>query len=174
MDVGILLLRLAVGLTVGAHGLQKLTTHLGGNGVAGTSRFVESLGFRPGRFFAYLLGVAELTGGFFIAAGLLTPVGALAVIGVMTAAVVTVHRRNGFFVTDGGFEYPVILGMAAAAIAIVGPGSFSLDALLDTTVSGTLPAIGVVLLGVLSGLVASAIPQLSQRLQSRGTQMHAN
>jgi putative oxidoreductase len=170
MDVGILVLRLAVGLTVGVHGLQKLTTLFGGRGVAGTSQFVESLGFRPGRFFAYLLGLGELTGGFLLAAGLLTPIGALIVIGVMTAAVVTVHWPKGFFASNGGFELPLLLGTGAAAIAFTGPGAYSYDALFDLPVVDTLLAIESVLLGVLAGLVISAVPFLSNKVRFGGTQ----
>ena len=109
MDFGILALRLIVGLTVAAHGGQKLFGIFGGHGISGTSQFVESLGFRPGRPYAYLLGIAELVGGLFLAIGYLTPIAAIAIIGVMTTAAVAVHRSKGFFVTNGGFEYPFVL-----------------------------------------------------------------
>jgi hypothetical protein len=81
MDIGILILRVLVGLTVAAHGAQKLFGIFGGHGLSGTSEFLESLGFRPGRFHAYLLGIAELAGGTLLAIGLFTPVAAAAIIG---------------------------------------------------------------------------------------------
>ena len=173
MNIGILLLRLAVGLTMGAHGVQKLTTWLGGHGIAGTSHFVESLGFRPGRFFAYLLGLSELIGGLLIAVGLMTPLGALVVIGVMTAAAIAVHRGKGFFVTDGGFEYPFILAAASAAIAFMGPGLYSGDSLLGLPVNDPLLAVGTVALGVLSGFAVCAFRHLPEMFRGEGAQAQA-
>src|SRR5678815_1050474 len=87
MDIGLLVLRLAVGLTMAAHGGQKLFGWFGGYGIAGTGGFLESLGFRPGKVHAGLAGTAELLGGLLIALGLLTPVGAALVIAVMVVAI---------------------------------------------------------------------------------------
>src|SRR5207244_8770188 len=90
MSAGILLLRLAVGPTVAAHGAQKLFGAFGGHGLEGTAQFLESLGFRPGRLHAWALGAGELVGGIMLATGLLTPLGAAAVIGVMAVAALVV------------------------------------------------------------------------------------
>ena len=105
MDIGLLVLRLAVGLTMAAHGGQKLFGWFGGYGLAGTGGFMESLGFRPGRIHAALAGSAELVGGLLIALGLLTPVGSALVLAVMVVAIGSVHLPKGFFVSDGGAEY---------------------------------------------------------------------
>jgi putative oxidoreductase len=87
MDVGILILRVLVGLTVGAHGAQKLIGLFGGHGLQGTARFLESLGFRPARGHAVLLGAVEVSAGLLLAAGLLTPLAAAGIARVMAAAI---------------------------------------------------------------------------------------
>jgi len=78
MSVGLLILRLVVGLSLAAHGAQKLFGWFGGYGLTGTGRFLEQLGFRPGRLHAAQAGLAELLGGLFLSAGLLTPAAAAA------------------------------------------------------------------------------------------------
>src|SRR5918992_136157 len=172
MDLGILVLRVLVGLTVAAHGAQKLFGIFRGHGLSGTTQFVESLGFRPGRPYAYLLGVAEFAGGALLAMGLFTPVAVSAIIGIMTAAAVAVHARNGFFVSDGGFEYPFMLASVAAAIAFTGPGSYSLDRLLGLTVNGGAVALQAIGLGLLAGLAVTGLRNLRDkvRLGRRRTQ----
>src|SRR5439155_1943196 len=97
MSIGLLILRLVVGLTLAAHGAQKLFGWFGGYGLAGTGQFLEQLGFRPGRIQAAQAGLAEFVGGLLLAAGFLTPVGAAAVAAVMLVASVSVHLKNGFF-----------------------------------------------------------------------------
>jgi putative oxidoreductase len=105
MEIGLLVLRLVVGLAFAAHGAQKLFGAFGGAGIDGTGAFFEQVGLRPGRLHAVAAGVCELAGGALIAVGLLTPFAAAALIAVMTAAVLTVHAHNGFFVANNGFEY---------------------------------------------------------------------
>jgi putative oxidoreductase len=63
MDIGLLLLRLAVGLTIAAHGAQMLSGWFGGQGLAKTGQLFEALGFRPGRSYALLAALAEISGG---------------------------------------------------------------------------------------------------------------
>ena len=129
MDIGLLLLRLTVGLTLAAHGTQKLFGWFGGPGLDGTGQFFEMIGFIPGRRHALRAGLAETGGGLLLALGLLTPVAAALLFSVMLVAAVTVHIKKGFFVQNGGYEYTLVLGIAALTLAFTGPGSLSLDAL---------------------------------------------
>jgi putative oxidoreductase len=155
LDIGILVLRLAVGLTMTAHSVQKLFGWFGGQGIEGTAGVVGSLGFRPARVHAYLLAVAELTGGLLLTLGLLTPLGAAAIIGVMTAAILAVHAGAGFFNQSGGIEFPLLVAVAAAALAFTGPGDYSIDSSLGLEFGGYTWGFGTVLVGVLSGIAVS-------------------
>ncbi len=121
MDLGILVLRLVVGLTLAAHGSQKLFGWFGGHGLAGTGSFLEQLGFRPGRVQAALSGLAEAGGGLLLAAGFATPLAAAAIVAVMLVAVVSVNLAKGFFVQNGGYEYPLVLAASAARGRVRGP-----------------------------------------------------
>src|SRR5690242_4903034 len=73
MDFGLLVLRLVVGLTLAAHGTQKLFGWFGGYGLAGTGGFMEQLGFHPGKRAAFLAGLTETVGGVLLALGAATP-----------------------------------------------------------------------------------------------------
>jgi putative oxidoreductase len=120
MSIGLLILRLGVGLSLAAHGAQKLFGWFGGYGLAGTGQFFEQLGFRPGRVQAARAGTAELMGGLFLAAGFLTPAAAAAAAAVMLVAAVSVHIEKGFFAHNGGYEYTLVLGGTALALAFAG------------------------------------------------------
>ena len=151
MDIGLLVLRLAVGLTMAAHGGQKLFGWFGGYGLAGTGGFMESLGFRPGKVHAGLAGVLELGGGLLIALGLLTPVGAAMLITVMVVAIATVHLPKGFFVSDGGFEYNLMIIASVAALAFTGAGAYSLDAVNGLELAGLVSGVAAVVAGLVLG-----------------------
>ncbi|MBI3264261.1 MAG: DoxX family protein [Acidobacteria bacterium] len=133
MHIGLLLARLVLGLLMAAHGSQKLFGWFGGYGIAGTGGFFESLGFRPGRLFATAAGLGEFAGGLLLAVGLLGPVGPAIVVSVMIVAAITVHWQNGLFAMSNGIELPLLYAAGAAALALTGPGWYSLDALLDLT-----------------------------------------
>jgi putative oxidoreductase len=135
-DAGMLLLRLVVGLTMAAHGAQKLFGSFGGPGLAGTAHFLEQMGFRPGELHALLSGGAEFGGGLLLALGLLTPLGAAAVTGSMLAAIATVTWQNGFISAKGGYEYNLVLIASALAVAFAGPGRLSVDEALGWRLSG--------------------------------------
>lgn len=128
-DLGLLALRLGVGATLVAHGTQKLFGWFGGNGLAGTGAFFDSVGFSPGRTNAALAGLGEAGGGSLLVLGLATPAAGAAAAGTMAVAA-TMHTPNGFFAQNGGYEYPAMLGLTSAALALGGPGQLSLDAVL--------------------------------------------
>lgn len=161
MDVGILLLRLAVGLALAAHGSQKVFGWFGGYGLDGTGQFMETLGFRPGRRHALAAGIVEFVGGLLLAFGLATPLGAALIASVMVMAAVTVHAKNGFFITSGGFEFNLLLGVAALTVAFTGPGALSLDAIIGYTPAGAAWGAGAAAVAVLG-----AIAQLAQRVSA--------
>ncbi|MEU9475234.1 DoxX family membrane protein [Streptomyces sp. NPDC048191] len=125
-DLGLLLLRLGTGGVLAAHGAQKLFGWFGGHGLEGTGQFMESVGYVPGRASATAAGLAEAGGGTLLALGLATPAAGASAAGAMAGAA-AVHAPNGFFAQDGGYEYAASLGLAAAGLAITGPGRLSVD-----------------------------------------------
>ena len=133
MDIGLLVLRIVLGLVMAAHGTQKLFGWFGGHGIAGTGGFLESLGFRPGRIFAGAAALSEAGGGVLIASGLLGPVGPALMLSVMIVAAISVHWANGMFATSNGIELPLLYGTGAVALALAAAGAYSLDALLGIT-----------------------------------------
>src|SRR5688500_444445 len=160
MEIGLLLLRVTIGVLLAAHGAQKLFGWFGGYGLDATGQFFEGLGFHPGRRHAFMAGAVETGGGLLLAVGLLTPLGAALAASVMLVAAVTAHLKNGLFATAGGYEYNLVLGVAALALAFTGPGSISVDALLGLPVAGVASG-----LGALAVAVAGAGVQLAQRHQ---------
>ncbi|MGH3218344.1 MAG: DoxX family protein [Streptosporangiaceae bacterium] len=128
-NAGLLALRAGTGGVLAAHGVQKLFGWFGGPGLEGTGAAFEQMGFAPGRQSALAAGLGETGGGLLIALGLATPVAGAAAAGTMIPAA-AVHAPKGFFATGGGYEYPALLGVSAAALALTGPGDWSLDALL--------------------------------------------
>ena len=163
MDVGLLLLRLTLGLTFAAHGAQKLFGWFGGPGLGAVGQFFEMLGFAPGRRYALMAGLAETVGGLLLALGLLTPVGAALVFGVMVVAAVTVHIEKGFFAQNGGYEFTLVLGVGAISVAFMGPGSLSLDALLGHSMSGVVWGAGTFFVGLLGGALQLALRRPAQQ-----------
>jgi putative oxidoreductase len=158
MDSGILVLRLVLGLLMAAHGAQKLFGWFGGHGLAGTGGFFESLGFRPGRVFASAAGISEFGGGLLVALGLFGPVGPSLMLSVMIVAAVSVHWPNGLFAMSNGIEVPLLYGVGALALALAGPGLFSLDALLGLSSYWT-PVVSwaVLVAGILGGVANLAL-----------------
>ena len=127
-DLGLLLLRLAIGGVMLAHGLQKFGL-LGGPGLDGITGFFGSLGFRPARAWAVLVAVVEAVGGVFLIIGLLTPVAGMLIAADLVVAIVVTHWPR-FWAQDGGLEFPLPIAAGALALELIGAGSWSLDALL--------------------------------------------
>lgn len=126
-DWGLLLIRLTFGLLMAAHGAQKLFGSFGGPGLTATGKGFAALGYRPGKFFAVIGGLSEFLGGLGLAAGLLTPLAAAALIGVMINAMATVTGAHGLWNGDGGVEYSVCITVVALAVAAIGPGRLAVD-----------------------------------------------
>ncbi|ORB38336.1 DoxX family protein [Mycobacterium persicum] len=123
-DAGLLILRLVLGLTLAAHGLNKF---FGGGRIPGTARWFESIGMKPGKFHATVAASTETAAGLGLAAGLLTPIPAAGFVSLMLVAAWTVHRPNGFFIVKEGWEYNLVLAVSAIVIATLGAGKLSLD-----------------------------------------------
>jgi putative oxidoreductase len=159
-DAGLLVLRAGVGSLLAAHGAGKLFGWFGaGYGIDGTAGYLEGLGFRPGKRYAYLNGAAELLSGLGLATGLGTPLAAAGTIGVMSTATVTEHAGKGLWVTSGGSEYPITVGLVAAALAHTGPGRFSLDRAFGTERTGFTAGAGALAVGLLAAALAMAARQ---------------
>ncbi|CAN5514213.1 DoxX family protein [soil metagenome] len=125
ISVGLLILRVVTGLTMAAHGYNKF---FGGGKIPGTARWFDSMGMRPnGKVHAVLAASTELGGGVLFAVGLLTPLAAASIVGLMVVAGWTTHRNEGFFIVGGGWEYNLILSIIAIGVATMGPGEISLD-----------------------------------------------
>jgi putative oxidoreductase len=129
-DLALLLVRAWLGVTFLLHGGQKLFGWFGGGGIAGTARFLEGVGIRPGRFWAVLVGLGEFCGGLMIGLGFLTPLGALAIIITMVVAISAVAGRHGFWIQNGGYEYHLLIIAVALAFILAGPGAYALDHVL--------------------------------------------
>ncbi len=153
VSVGLLVARLVLGLLMAAHGTQKLFGWFGGYGLAGTGGYFESLGFRPGRAFAAAAAGTEVVGGLLVALGFLGPVGPALVISIMIVAAITVHWQHGVFATTNGIEVPLLFGTGAIALALTGPGAYSLDGLLGLTTLWTPEVVAIVVgAGILGGI----------------------
>jgi putative oxidoreductase len=152
IDVGLLMLRLAIGLTMAAHGYAKIFR---GGRLTGTASWFESIGMRPGRLHAPLAALTELGGGLLFAFGLVTPLAAASIVALMFVAAWTVHRGNGFFIVGNGWEYNLILAVVAVSAAAEGAGRISVDHLLGAqSVLHGWPALLIAVIVGLGGGVA--------------------
>jgi putative oxidoreductase len=142
------IVRLAQGSLMAGHGAQKLFGSFGGPGLEGTSGFMEMLGMRPGRPWAYLAGLSEFGGGVLTALGLLNPLGPLAIIGAMSMATRRAHWGKPIWVTEGGAELPVFNIAVSTALMIREPDRYSLDRVLGIRLPawvGPLGLVGIIL-----------------------------
>ncbi|MFG2560737.1 DoxX family membrane protein [Streptomyces sp. NPDC048496] len=152
-DVGLLILRLVLGLTVAAHGAQKLFGWFGGGGLEGTGQFFAMSGYPSGRTMALIAGLSETLGGLGLVFGLLTPLAGASVLGTMINAL-AVKWGGGFFAPEG-VEYELLLAAGAAGLALAGPGRLAVDRFLPGLRAHRLlyGVAAVVLAVVIAGLV---------------------
>src|SRR5207237_8333763 len=131
-------------------------------GRAGTAGFMDSLGYGPGRRYALIGGLSETVGGAFLVLGLLTPLAAAIIVGMMLNATLAVHLQNGVWVTNGGYELPLVMGAAAAAIALAGAGTVSVDNILGLSRLSGVWGLFSVFFGLLVGARANSPPQTDE------------
>jgi putative oxidoreductase len=149
-DFGLLVLRLALGPMLVAHGCNKV---FGSGGLQGTTNWFAGLGFHPAWLHARIAAGTEVGAGLLLATGLMTPLASTAFVGLMVTATLTDHRGKGYFVFKGGSEYTVLVAMVAVALAALGPGTWSADHVLGTDdLAGVGWAIGAAAVGALSAL----------------------
>ena len=153
MDVGLLLLRLFFGLAMASHGAQKLFGWFGGFGIKGTGAGFAKLGYQPGELFALIAGLSEFVGGLLLALGLLVPLGAAMVMGVMLNAII-VTGKGGFYMA---IEKPMLYWAAALALAFTGPGRYSLDHKRPWGRSGVSWGLAALALSIIAALITLLI-----------------
>lgn len=164
VSAGLLVGRLVLGLLIAAHGTQKLFGWFSGHGLTSTGEFFAQLGFRPGRLFATAAALGELTSGVLVAVGFLGPIGPSLMLAVMIVAGISVHWQHGLFAASNGIELPLLYATGAAALALIGPGQYSLDALFGITSIWT-PSMawGGVALGIVAGVANLALRRSASR-----------
>ena len=148
IDLGLLIVRLTVGITLALHGIAKYR-----GGIDGVGRWFKSEGLSPGLLHAHLAAASEIIFGFAIAAGLLMPLSGMGYVGVMVTAGWVGHRRNGFFIIKDGWEYVFVLAATVSSLTLLGPGSWSLDNALGVQMSG-IGWFAVTLLGGIGSAIA--------------------
>ncbi|MFA3842083.1 DoxX family protein [Streptomyces aureus] len=152
-DLGLLMMRAVLGVMLFVHGANKV---FGPGGLAGTARWFESVGLRPGWLHARLAAACEIGAGLLMAAGLAFPAAGAAFAGLMLVAGLTDHRGKGFFVFKGGWEYVGLVGLMAISLVAVGPGAWSLDEVLGWHLTGVGWAGSAAVVGAAAALVLLA------------------
>lgn len=169
VSVGLLILRVVVGLTIAAHGAQKLFGWFDGSGIAKLTQGYEAQGYKPAVLWSWLVILGELGGGLSLAFGFLTPLGAAGVFGAMAMAIAKVHWKNGFWNSKRGFEFPLVNLAAATGIGVAGPGAYSLDALLRISLPDTSLFVMLAVAAVVVDVIGLAITRAPAEVPTQTT-----
>jgi len=151
--LGLLVLRLVLAVILVGHGAQKLFGWWGGPGMTGWTGAMTRMRIRPAVPWAWMSALAEFVGGLLVGLGFLNPLGSFAIAGSMLVALILVHWPKGFWVSKGGYEFNLMILGAAAAVAIAGPGAYS----LDTALGIRLPEPWLLILGALATVAGVAV-----------------
>jgi putative oxidoreductase len=172
MELGLLIIRLAVGGLLAAHGAQKLFGWFGGHGLRGTGGFMEQLNMRPGRHMAFAAGASEFFGGLLLATGFLTPLAAVLIGSTMLVASRTAHAGKGPFASNGGWELPLINGIIAIGLAFNGAGQWSLDHTIGINDAGFWWGIGAAAVAIIGALGAIGVGRSELGHRTHGAPAH--
>ncbi|MCX6044825.1 MAG: DoxX family protein [Chloroflexi bacterium] len=165
-DLSLLIVRLVIGLLMAGHGAQKLFGWFEGPGLAGITGWLGSTGMRPAAFWAFMAGLSEFGGGLLFALGLLSPLGNLGIIAAMIMAIVKGHWGKGPWANKGGWELALTYLVIALALAFIGPGAYSLDAVLGIALPEPISALGGLVL-VIIGVAVALLGQAPQKATSQ-------
>lgn len=125
-DLGLLIARVGLGIIFIAHGWQKFFTYK----ISGTQASFDAMGAPLPKVSAIVAATVELGGGILLIAGLLTPLVGVLLFLDMVGAFFIVHAGSGIFVSEGGYELVLALGVGSLLIATIGAGRISIDGLL--------------------------------------------
>ena len=147
-DAALLVIRCVLGLFLAVHGVNKTRS------INGTAGWFASIGMKWPGAQARVAATTEIAGGLALAAGFLFPLAAAAVIATMVVAIMTVHRKVGFFIflPNGGWEYCATIAICASALSLAGPGRASVD-----NAAGLFASTGAGAAGIVLGLVAPVL-----------------
>jgi len=163
-DIGLLVLRLFVGLLVAGHGVQKLLGWFDGYGLQGITGWLGSYGLKPAKIWALMAAWGEVGGGLLLVLGLLNSIAVLPIIGSMAMAIGMVHWSKGFWEVKGGYEFALTLLVVSFVLGLIGPGRYSLDGLLGLTL---LPAFFWIGLIIVAAVVSYGLFLTKQQLLSQ-------
>ena len=149
LDAALLLLRGVSGGLLAGHGAQKVFGAFEGPGPEGTQGMAEKLGLQPSNIWGHVAGLSELVGGGLTALGALSPVGPLTAMAPMVMATRLVHWNKPVWNSAGGAELPLLNMASFGALALAGPGRFSVDGALGIRVPRWV--VGLTAAGVLGG-----------------------
>lgn len=154
VDLSLLVIRVSLGIVFLAHGYNHI---FGGGKIAGTARWFESLGMKPGPLHAWTASLTELGSGFLLIVGLLTPLACAGIVGTMLVALITNHLKNGFFIfrPGEGYEYVLTLILVAIGLGGLGAGEWSLDNAAGIFIPGGWPGLAIAALA--GGLGAASL-----------------
>jgi putative oxidoreductase len=162
LALSLLILQLGIGLTFAAHGAQKVFGWWGGPGLARWEGAMHGMGYHPARAFALASALIELVGGLLLAVGFLTPIVAAVLVAQAVVIIGQAHWSHGFFSTRSGFEFPMVLGIGAAAIGLAAPAPISVDSAIGFALEPSVRLI-LIIAGLVVGVLTLAIPRLASR-----------